>query len=131
MNPIPASEHNTFQRSPDSGKNSGKKRYCMISRDLICDNSLSLDCRALICYLICMTEGWVINFDYIRENFKPVCGRQRLKKILEEAIRAGYINREEWKEERRRPNGAFQGTFKRVRYFVLSEKKAQTFRSEL
>lgn len=126
MNPIPASEHNTFRRSPDSGKNSGKKRYCMISRDLICDNSLSLDCRALICYLICMTDDEVINFDYIRENFKPVCGREKLKRLLNESVEAGYIHREESRESNRSQTGAPWGVIRRTRYFVLSEKKSPT-----
>ena len=124
MNPIPASEHNTFRRSPDSGKKRSKNGYCMISRDLICDNSISLDCRAFICYLICMTEDGVIHLDYIRENFKPVCGRVRLTKILDEAVRSGYIHREKLGEAQRKPNGAFMGVFKRVRYFVRSEKKS-------
>jgi hypothetical protein len=87
-----SSQHDTFQRSPHDKQNP----YTMISRNLIRDESISPECRWFLIYLLSNAEGWVIRVPQIinhlkgRRNF----GTKRIYKIVNEAIQAGYIQRE-------------------------------------
>lgn len=116
---FPSEDNNTIQRCPHDKENP----YAMISRDLIRDESISPECRWLIIYLLSMKDGWKINVKQIQAHVKPFMGRDRLHKVMNEAIESGYIKREQCQQILRRENGAYQGSFKRVRYFVSETPK--------
>lgn len=116
---IPQEDNNTIQRCPHDKENP----YSMVSRDLIRDETISPECRWLIIYLLSMKDGWKINVEQIKSHVKPFMGKDRLHKIINEAITAGYMMREEWQQVLRRPNGAYQGSLKRVRYFISETPK--------
>lgn len=84
-------ETSTIQRNPHDKENP----YAQISRALIRDESISPDCRWLIIYLLSMKEGWRINAKQLIKHCKPHMGRDRVYAILNEAIKAGYMKREE------------------------------------
>lgn len=100
----------TFQRSPHDKENP----FAQISRDLLRDESISPECRWLISYLLCNKEGWVIKIEQIVNHLKGHrnCGESRVYKMINEAIAAGYMQREAYYEK----------NLKRYRYFVSESK---------
>lgn len=83
----------TLERCPHDKENP----YTMISRALIRDNSISFNCRMLIIYLLSNKEGWRINIKQVINYLKPHMGRDSVYKILDEALKAGYMKREDVK----------------------------------
>ena len=81
----------SIQRCPHDAANP----YTMIKNDLIRDESISFECRLLIIYLLSNTPGWKINFRQLQAHAKSQMGKQKLYKIINEAIAAGYMCKEE------------------------------------
>ncbi len=82
-------EDTVFERCPHDREHP----YAMISRDLIRDQSISPNCRWLLIYLLSNKEGWRINLQQIRSHCKGFFGRDKVYKIVNEAIEAGYLSR--------------------------------------
>ena len=78
-----------FQRSPHDKQNP----YSQISRALIQDELISPECRLLIIYLLSMKDGFKININHLRSHFNNFMGRDKIYDVVNEAIRAGYIDR--------------------------------------
>ena len=103
--------HITIERCPHDKENP----YSMISNALIRDESISPNCRWLLIYLLSNKDGWRINFSQIRNHLKKFMGRDSARAILDEAIEAGYIKRED--EIEKISHG---GALRRCKY-ILSE----------
>lgn len=112
-------DNNTIQRCPHDKENP----YSQINRDLIRDQSISPECRWLIIYLLSNKSGWKISLKQIQEHVKPHMGRDRVRKMFNEAIEAGYILREDYSHVLRREDGSYKGVFRRVRYFISEQPK--------
>lgn len=80
----------TFQRCPHDRQNP----YTMISRDLIRDQSISPNCRWLLIYLLSNSDGWEIRFDQLLDHVNGFIGKQKLYKVIKEAVAAGYMKRD-------------------------------------
>lgn len=98
-----------IQRCPHDEQNP----YSMISNDLIRDENISPNCRWLIIYLLSNKGTWKIKVSQIREHLRNHIGRNKVFKIMNEAIEAGYILREEYTYK----------NLKRCRYFVSEKPK--------
>ncbi len=116
---IEASDNNTIQRCPHDRENP----YTMVNRDLIRDPALSPESCWLIIYLLSMDNGWKINIQQILNRVKPHMGKNKLYAIVNEAINAGYMMREEWFEDVKRADGTYRGRLKRVRYYISETPK--------
>lgn len=114
--------HETFSRCPHDKENP----YTMISRDLIRDQTISPECRWLLIYLLSNKEGWNIHIRAIINHCKGMMGRDKIYKIIKEAIAAGYILREEYFENAEIVKNGKPIVFKnlsRFRYFVAESPK--------
>jgi hypothetical protein len=81
----------TIQRCPHDKENP----YAQINRDLIRDENISPECRWFLIYLLSMKNGWQLNIAQVHSHVKKFMGRNRVYKMVNEAIQAGYIKREE------------------------------------
>ena len=70
-----------------------KNSYTRISNDLIIDRSISIECRWLIIFCLSKGKEYEINPSNIRQS--QAIGKNRLYKLINEAINAGYFRREE------------------------------------
>ena len=68
-------------------------QYTIVPNSLIRDQSISPNCRWLIIYLISNKPGWTIKSRQLWEHTKGFIGRDAIRKTLNEAIEAGYIQR--------------------------------------
>lgn len=68
--------------------------YTAIPNALIRDASLSPECRWLLIYLLSNASGWKIRVAQIAAHLKGMCGRDKVYRILNEAIEAGYMKKE-------------------------------------
>ncbi len=107
-------EHNTIQRSPHDEENP----YAQILTALLEDENISPNCRWLICYLLKNRNGWKINIAQIVNHVKKHLGRDKVYKIIEEAMEAGYMMREIFHIRNKRG-----GLLKRCRYYVSERPK--------
>jgi hypothetical protein len=80
-----------FQRCPHDKENP----YVMVSRSLIRDKNISPNCRMLIIYLLSNADGWQIKARELINSFQGYLGRDKIYEIIQEAIDAGYMKREE------------------------------------
>lgn len=78
-----------IQRCPHDQDNP----YAQINNKLIRDNSISPECRWLLIYLLSNEKGWKILPAQIVKYVAPHWGRDKVYKILNEAIRGGYLKR--------------------------------------
>lgn len=69
-------------------------QYKIVPNKLIRDVTISPNCRWLIIYLISNKPGWTIKSRQLWEHTKGFIGRDGIRKILNEAIEAGYIKRD-------------------------------------
>lgn len=69
--------------------------YTMLNRDLIRDSSISPECRWLIIYLLSLPDNWRISVADLRKRHKKFMGRDKIRKLIKEAIDAGYMRKEE------------------------------------
>lgn len=79
----------TIQRCPHDKENP----YVMINRSLIRDESLSFECRMLIILFLSFREGWKFSIPMLMKQQK--LSKDRMYRILDEAMEGGYIKREE------------------------------------
>ena len=84
-------EESTVQRCPHDSNNP----YTMVHNDLIRDQSISPNCRWLIIYLLSNDKSWVIKTSEIANHVKEFIGRDAVYTIMDEAIAAGYLKREQ------------------------------------
>jgi hypothetical protein len=96
-----------FQRS----KHNKENPYAQLSRTLLRDQSISFECRGLLAYLLSMADGWVIHARQLIEHCKGHYGRDKVYSIIDEAMEAGYIEREEF----------YEGNLRRTRYNISEE----------
>lgn len=68
-------------------------QYTIVPNKLIRDQTISPNCRWLIIYLISNKSNWTIKSRQICEHTKGFMGRDAIRKALNEAIEAGYIQR--------------------------------------
>lgn len=80
----------TIERCPHDEANP----YTMIHNGLIRDKNLSPECCWLIIYLLANKNSWTINVAQIINDLKERVGRDKVYKILDEAMEIGYIKRE-------------------------------------
>lgn len=99
----------TFYRCPHDKQNA----YSIISRDLIRDNSISVECRWMLIYMLTHRDDWVINITQLVNFCKGNLGKEKIYKLIKEAIEAGYLLRETHKE----------GNLNRTRYLVSESPK--------
>jgi hypothetical protein len=80
----------TIERSPHDKNNP----YVMISNELICDNSISPECRWILIYLLSFEGEGEINIAQLVVDLKDHMGRDKIRTLINEAIEAGYMKRE-------------------------------------
>lgn len=68
-------------------------KYTIVPNALIRDATISPQCRWLIIYLISNEKGWKIKSQQLWKHTEGFIGRDGIRKILNEAILAGYIDR--------------------------------------
>jgi DNA-binding MarR family transcriptional regulator len=102
-------DENFIERCPHDEDNP----YTLILNALIRNESLSPDCRWLLIYLLSNKKDWKISIGQIVKHLKNHKGYARgsIYKLVNEAIEAGYIKREQCNN----------GKYGKVKYF-LSEK---------
>lgn len=93
-------------RSPHDKKNP----YVMINKNLIKDDSISPECRWLLIFLLSHGDAWEIRASYVSAHLKghKGYGRDSIRNLFKEALEAGYMRAEEYKE----------GNLNRLRYFL-------------
>ncbi len=67
--------------------------YTMIRNDLIRDNSISPDCRMMLIMLLSNVKNWRINIKGIQTQIGNHWGKEKILKLVKEAIEAGYMIR--------------------------------------
>ena len=97
----------TIQSCPDEADHP----FVMIPRELIRDPNLSPECKWFISYLLSHSTNFKIRIPYVIKSQK--ISKNRIYPIINEAIKAGYVKREEY----------FEGGMKRFRYFVSRKPK--------
>lgn len=80
----------TIERSPHDRYNP----FAQISRYLIDDNSISMECRLLIIFLLAKPNNWKVNITNLRNSFEGNAGRDKIYALLAEAEKAGYMKKE-------------------------------------
>ena len=98
-------ELDTIQRCPHDSENP----YTMVLNALIRDQTISPNCRWLLTYLLSNEKGWKIKPRQIMNHLEKFMKKDSVYKIINEAIEAGYMMREEV-----RKNGKFAGN----KYFI-------------
>src|SRR5271157_2753898 len=85
-------------RSPHDRQNP----YVMVNKDLINDQSISPGCNRLLVWLLSKPDDWEIRTSNLCHEFKAWFGRKKILSLLQEAIAAGYMKREDILERGRR-----------------------------
>ena len=88
-------EQTTISRAPRDKEHP----FLMVSKELIRDESLSIECRWLIIYLLTNTDDWVISTKQVYNHAHQFIGRDKVRELFNEAIKAGYMKREEYRED--------------------------------
>ena len=101
-------EFNSIERSPHDESNP----YAQILHKLIKDDEISPNCRLVLISLLSNRDGWVININQLKKEYKNWFGKDKLYEIIDEALEAGYLMREIYTVN----------NLKRYKYY-LSEKK--------
>ncbi len=99
----------SIQRCPHDEENP----YAQISNELIRDQNISPNCRWLIIYLLSNKGNWRIKIAQVVNHLKGHIGKDKVYKIVDEAIYAGYMMREQYTYK----------NLKRYRYFVSEKAK--------
>lgn len=108
------SESDSIERCPHDEENP----YVMISSELLRNQSLSPECRWLLCYLLSHQKGWKINRKQVANHLTGHCGRDRTDNMFNEAIDAGYMKRVDILIKREKG-----GALRRSKYFVSETPK--------
>lgn len=69
-----------------------ERDFTVVPNALLNDITIGIDSRGLLCYLLSKPEDWEV-FDYDLEDVCQ-CGRDRVKRMLSELKRTGYLRRE-------------------------------------
>ncbi len=69
-------------------------QYTVVPNALIRDTTISPNCRWLIIFLLSNKPGWIIKTLQLWQHVKGFIGRDGIRKVLNEAIDAGYVQRE-------------------------------------
>jgi len=67
--------------------------YVIISHQLIIDARISPECRWLLMYIISTKDSWKINLKQLCNHCKEFMGRDRIYKIVKEAMEFGYLTK--------------------------------------
>lgn len=70
--------------------------YTQVLNALIRNKEISPNCRMIIIFLLSNKNNWVIRIPQLINEFKDHIGKDLMYKIINEAIEAGYIKREEY-----------------------------------
>lgn len=97
----------TIQRCPHDEEHP----YTHVHNGLIRDKSISPNCRMIIIFLLANKNNWIIRVPHLINEFKGHIGKELMYKLINEAMEAGYLKREDYTEN----------NLKRCRYY-LSEK---------
>jgi hypothetical protein len=89
--------------------------FVMVPRDLIRNPNISPECKWFISYLLSHSGKWKVSIPYVIKTQK--ISKNRIYPIINEAIEAGYVKREEYLTEGK----------KRYRYIVSREPKFKKF----
>jgi len=100
----------TFERDPHDSEHP----FSITSHALIRNQILTPETTMLIIYLLSHSKGWRINTAQLINHFKPVCGKDKVYRMLNEAIEKGYIRKEILK---------ISGRFDGIKYFVSESPK--------
>lgn len=103
-------EEITFERCPHDGENP----YAQISRDLLRSRDLSFGCKGFLSWLLSNEKNWKIVRSYIMKEFD--IGKDALKTLIDEAIKAGYIKMEQTNNEK---------GYRITKYYVSEKPKFQ------
>jgi hypothetical protein len=101
------SQENTIQRCPHDKENP----YAQINRELIRNKNLSPRCRWFIIFCLSFDTTWNISIPHYMKDQE--ISKDIMYAMLNEAIEAGYMKREEF----------FEGGLKRYKYFVSETPK--------
>lgn len=107
-------EIDSIQRCPHDEENP----YVIINSKLIRDGSLSPECRWLLCYLLSHEKGWRINRRQIANHLDGQYGRDRIDRMFNEALAAGYMKRVDILVLREKG-----GALRRSKYFISETPK--------
>lgn len=97
--------------------------YTMVHNDLIRDESISPDLRWLIIYLLSNKDGWKISVQQVINHLKSHMGRDKVYKLFDQAIEAGYMKKEEIFIERKEGGKIKSG----IKYIVSESPKFKKF----
>lgn len=99
--------------------------FTIIPNDLLRDQSISPECIWLISYLLSHKPGWKISTNQVWEHAKHFMGRDKVRKLFNEAIEAGYMFRKKVKRQSK------FGQLWNFAYVVSSQKKFKDFNNKL
>lgn len=85
-------------------RNKTRERYTVIE-NAIFDAELSAEAIGVFCFLLSKPDGWIIRHAHLRAVFD--CGMHRMTRILKELRRAGFLERQEIRDE---STGKVKGT---------------------
>jgi hypothetical protein len=103
----------TIQRCPHDQENP----YTMVLNALIRDNNISPNCRMIIIFLLSNKNNWSIRVSQLVREFKKFLGKDTIYKLINEAIEAGYLMRQEYTEN----------NLKRYKYLLSEKPKFKKF----
>lgn len=103
-----------FVRCPHDRQNP----YVMINRNLFRDKNISPECSWLIAHLLSHSDNFKIKVKQIIFHLKGRWGRDKVYNIINEAIEAGYIDRQEYLKD-----NPHRGFTKCYNYMVSEEPR--------
>ena len=71
------------------------QRYIICPSSLARDQEISPNCIALLIYLSSHAPNWRINIKQLCNHYKKFLGRDKIYSLIKEAIKAGYMKKEE------------------------------------
>lgn len=105
----------SIERCPHDSKNP----YTMINNALIRDNSISPNCRFILIYLLANINDWSIKICQLASQLNAHLGRDKVYKIINEAVEAGYMKKEEYNCN----DPSLSKNLKRVKYLISETPK--------
>jgi len=91
--------------------------FSVIPNALLRDESISPECRWLISYLLSNAKGWTIKVAQIIRHVAPHMGRNKVYKVINEALESGYMRRENY----------LVNNLKRTRYYIASTPRFKKY----
>lgn len=75
--------------------------YTQIHNELIRDETVAPEARLLLIYLLANKDGWEIRVTQLLNHFKPFWGRDKVYKVINQCIEAGYMQKDILREKGR------------------------------